>query len=126
AIKLIRAFQQLLSVIILRKHVENENILKPIVIHVCDIRPHTKLGQVGEDLVRYFRKGTIAVVDVAKVLLFIIVGHIDIRVVIKIKITDSCTESKVETASMKAALVAHVMEFYHVPPIHLMCIVSVK
>src|SRR5690349_7902933 len=84
----IRPFQQLLATIVLRQHVEYKNILKPVVVNVSNVGTHSELREVSKHGMRYLPKGSIFVIDITKILFFVVIGDVDIRPSIVVQITE--------------------------------------
>ncbi len=78
----------LLPLIISREHFNSEEIRLTIVVYISQIAAHGWVGLVFEYICNFIGEGSIFIIDVEQIIGKVIIGHIDIWIVIIVKIMD--------------------------------------
>ena len=103
-------FQQFLPFPRGGQHIGGDHIGQGVVVYVGNINAHRVARLVGKGFFGRFNKVAFLVIDIEIVLLFIIVGYIQIWPAIAGQITHSHPQPEIDTAPVDARLFRHVGE----------------
>ena len=100
---------------ILRLHVDDDDIIKSIIVNISNIRPHATLACMPEILKEMIRKCAIPVIDEDVVWFYKIIGYVYIEPAVAIDIHRCCT--KAEGRIDEACLCCNVYKLTTVIPV---------
>ena len=82
----------LLAVVALSDHVCYDDVGEAVIVHICEIIAHGEVGGMLGHGLDGFHKASLLVVEVEVILLYKVIGHIDIRPSVLIQVTYAYTQ----------------------------------
>ena len=93
------------------QHIEGHQVCPAIVVDICRIGAHREERYMPHSAAHLFTESTISLIEVEIILLVVIIGNVEIRPAIVVKITGSHPQTEAQYVGYKACFSSHIRKF---------------